>query len=105
MRNLRMIGLSVITLIYSGSAVAQTTTTCTRLGNSVNCRSQSQSSNFPKAADWAALGDRMREKRVRATHRKIGKLVAEGHCEAARNLALEKGMFDVAEQVPELCRH
>ena len=123
MARLATLGLLAATLLLALPASAQTTnTTCTGFGQMVNCNSTTTPSLgqlFEASAEQRARIDAARHKseddRLRVVQelaarqtvddrsKRVGALVADGHCGDARDLALREGDLDLAAKVQNLC--
>lgn len=54
-------------------------------------------------AGYAALGGFIHRMRERGLASKVGKMIAAGDCQGAFSYALEKGRFDLASQIQQMC--
>jgi hypothetical protein len=117
-------------LLIAAPAVAQTTTTCNRIGDTVNCFTTSppppvtfptQTYTPPQQMDmsgWYALGaaiaarrraheealERQRqEQRNEAFNMNLARFIQNGECDAAANMAIENGRYDALDAVKQFC--
>lgn len=91
---LKLIAIGV--LMVPSVCVAQTETTCNSNGTFTRCESGEAPPGGPY---FAAAQAGQRE----AENRSVGKLLADGKCEAARSFALKTGRFDLVKEVRATC--
>ena len=122
-----------ICMLGSVPAVAQYNTTCQNYGNMTNCQTTApapgvdwngyfqrqqqiqQQTNANIYRDMAEAAARRRAQQAQETRdaqaagarwerQQIGKMVADGQCDRAKNEALSYGDFDLAQQAVALCK-
>jgi len=88
--------IAIGALLAPNVCMAQTETTCNSNGTFTRCESGQQPVGGPFFAA-AQAGQREGE------DRRVGKLLADGKCEAARSFALGARRFDLVKEVRAAC--
>jgi len=88
--------IAVGALLAPNVCVAQTETTCNSNGAFTRCESEERPAGGPF---FSGMQAGMRD----GENRRVGKLLADGKCEAARSFALRAGRFDLVKEVRAVC--